>query len=275
MMPILFRVLGYEVQSYIFLSALSFILGIGIVAKIARKDSRGWSEISAVLTVMILSALIGAKLFHVLLEARGHLLSDGSEASGVWSLLQDDPWHWARILDPGYVFYGGLLLSVLTTWIFIKKKAIAYPMAYGDYAAVALAVGIFAGRIGCFLGGCCFGASAEQIPWAVSYPDEPLSELGSVHPTQLYDAFYGVWACWWLILEHIKKRFYGATFLCFLLSYSLWRFVTEFYRGDEDRGIWFSYFSSSQLISLLLFLTSVMLFNRNRRYVSVHKSNRT
>jgi phosphatidylglycerol---prolipoprotein diacylglyceryl transferase len=259
MMPVLFRVLDYDVYSYVFFVVLSFILGICIVAVMARKDRRRWSEIIVVLTVMILSALIGAKLFHVLLEARGHLLSDGSEASGIWSLLQDDPWHWARFSDPGYVFYGGFLVSALTTWIFIDKKGIANPLAYGDYAAFALALGIFLGRLGCFLGGCCFGSPAEHLPWAISYP-EPLSTLGFVHPTQLYDASYGIWAWFALRLQYLKNRFHGATFLFFLLSYSLWRFVTEFYRGDGDRGSWLFYFSSSQLISLLLFFTSMMLF---------------
>lgn len=259
-MPVLFRVLGYDVQSYVFLSTLSFILGIFIIASMARKDGREWNEIIAVLTVMILSALIGAKSFHVLLEARGHLLSDGSVASGIWSLLQDDPWHWLRFKDPGYVFYGGLLLSALTTLVFVQKKGIIYPLAYGDYAAFALAAGIFLGRLGCFLGGCCFGAPAEQIPWAISYPEQPLSELGAVHPTQLYDALYGVWAWFLLRLQYLKNIFHGATFLCFLLSYSLWRFWTEFYRGDGDLGICFSYFSSSQVISLLLFLISIMFF---------------
>ena len=260
MNPVLTNVWGYSVQSYVILIILSFVLGIFTIAKMARKDNRGWNEIIDVLTVMSLSALIGSKLFHVVLEARGHLLSDGSEASGILELLQDDPWHWARFLDPGYVFYGGLLVSALAAWVFTLKRRIDRPLAYGDYAAFSLAIGIFFGRLGCFLAGCCFGASAEQTPWAISYSHQPLSELGPVHPTQLYDALYGVWACWWLRRQYLKRQFDGETFLCFLLSYSVWRFATEFYRGDTDREVWLSYFSNSQLISVILFLTSLVLF---------------
>jgi len=252
MKSILFNIWGYPVFSYPFFILLSYLVGGFIFINMARKDRRNWSETLDVLLIGTISSVLGAKLFHVLFEAKGHILSNGEIALGIVDLLKDDPWHFARFLDPGYVFYGGLLISAGLVWIYLKKKSVYWPLAYGDYAAFALTVGIFLGRIGCFLGGCCFGKSTLHVPWAVMYPEKPLQDLGFVHPTQLYDAFYGLWALW--LLKHIyaRRRFAGETFGWFCVSYSFWRFITEFYRGDIERGFIFSSLSTSQAISLAL-----------------------
>ncbi|MDA0712863.1 MAG: prolipoprotein diacylglyceryl transferase [bacterium] len=264
MKPVLFEIGHYAVSSYSFLVMLSVLLGGVIVFQKAKQDGRTIKEIVDVTLVMFLSALIGAKLFHVLFEAKGHLLSTGDEAAGILDLLKDDPWHWARLFDPGYVFYGGFLVAALiTAWYLRLHKVKAY-WAYGDYVALALALGVFLGRIGCLLGGCCYGSSAPRIFWAVVYPTEPLIALGPVHPTPLYDAFFGLIA--WALLSHFfkRKRFHGEILLWFTLSYSLWRFGTEFYRGDVERGIFFSLLSSAQIISLVVFVVSFCFLCKGR-----------
>ena len=42
----------------------------------------------------------------------------------------------------------------------------------------------------------------------------------------------------------------------YLVLYSVFRFIIEFYRGDETRGAWTS-FSTSQIISILVFPISI------------------
>ena len=68
----------------------------------------------------------------------------------------------------GNVFYGcimgGLAGSLIYWW---RHPFPFWPMA--DAVAPALAVGVTLGRIGCFLGGCCYGAVCE-LPWAVRFP---------------------------------------------------------------------------------------------------------
>lgn len=264
MKPILFEIGRFSVSSYSFMVMISVLLGALIVYRKAMLDGRSAREIFDVVLVMSLSALIGAKLFHVLFEAKGHILSNGTVAEGVLDLLKDDPWHWARLFDPGYVFYGGFLVAAVFTNWYLRLHKVGACLAYGDYVALALALGVFLGRIGCFLAGCCYGSSAVGLFWAVSYPLEPLKNLGPVHPTQLYDAFFGLIA--WILLNIFfkYKRFHGEILFWFTSSYSLWRFGSEFYRGDAQRGIFFSLFSSAQIISLAVFVVSFCFLCKGR-----------
>lgn len=208
--------------AYEILVAISYIAGCVIVWAQARHDKRPTKEIVDVLTVMVLSALLGSKLFHAVFEAAGHELSTGQIASGFWDLFLDDPWHGFRLFDPGYVFWGGVIIATVVTYAYARIRHIPSPIAYGDYAVPALALGILLGRIGCYVTGCCYGKDN--------------------HPVQLYDAAFGL-----LILLLPRMRYFP-----FLLAYSVWRFLTEFFRNDVDRGIWIWGLSTSQIISILV-----------------------
>ena len=74
-----------------------------------------------------------------------------------------------------------------------------------DVAAFAVATGAAIGRIGCFLNGCCYGATTD-VPWAVRFPAgshawahqlnagliSPDSAWSlPVHPTQVYASIAG------------------------------------------------------------------------------------
>ena len=45
---------------------------------------------------------------------------------------------------------------------------------------------------------------------------------------------------------------------CYLLTYPVIRFITEFFRGDVNRGIFFG-LSTSQWFSILLFIFALIL----------------
>jgi phosphatidylglycerol:prolipoprotein diacylglycerol transferase len=85
----------------------------------------------------------------------------------------------------------------------------------------------------------------------VQFPDDHPSHGALVHPVQLYDAAFGFLAFAVAMLLYRRRRFRGEIFLGFAFSYGLWRFVTETFRADADRGVWFGgHLSTSQLVSL-------------------------
>jgi phosphatidylglycerol:prolipoprotein diacylglycerol transferase len=51
----------------------------------------------------------------------------------------------------------------------LGRRLLALPAAVHDAFALALPVGLAIGRVGCLLGGCCFGAPTH-LPWAIAYP---------------------------------------------------------------------------------------------------------
>ncbi|QEG38565.1 Prolipoprotein diacylglyceryl transferase [Roseimaritima ulvae] len=101
----------------------------------------------------------------------------------------------------------------------------------GDSFAVPAAVAVGIGRIGCYLGGCCYGA-ATTLPWGQVFPGS--GDLQPRHPTQLYEAgfhltcallLWGLDRGGWLRHQHMKL---------YLLCYLGYRFVTEFIRPEPQ-----------------------------------------
>ena len=67
----------------------------------------------------------------------------------------------------------------------------------------------------------------------------------------------------WFWLRH--RRRYGVPTALMLLQYAACRFVIEFFRGDEVRGMWFGgRVSTSQLVSVVLFALGLALLLRRR-----------
>src|SRR5262249_43230143 len=77
-------------------------------------------------------------------------------------------------------FLGGPILVIPSLYIYLRYIAKVSSRWYLDIAAPALPWGLAITRIGCFLNGCCWGATCTDphdpahersaIPWAVHFP---------------------------------------------------------------------------------------------------------
>jgi len=119
------------------------------------------------------------------------------------------------------------------------------------------------GRIGCFLGGCCYGRATDSI-LGVYFPDLP--ESGIYHngqkllPTQLFEAV-GL-ACLAVGLHFVKR----GKFPLYLIAYAVLRFCLEFLR-DDDRGTTIVGISPSQLIAIaVLAVTAAYLIIKKAKH---------
>lgn len=248
----LFTLFGFEVNAYATITICGYGLGLAIGIYLGLKDGRAWRDMMDGGIVVVISAVFGAKLFHFLFESRGHALPDGRIAEGAWDVFLVDPWHWVRIFQPGYVFYGGVIVATLMGFLFAIRRGVEDPTSAGDYAAPGLALGIFFGRLGCLAAGCCYG-SPTDVSWAISFPESHATAGSLIHPVQIYDATFGLLAFIGCLYFYKRRRFGGDLLAGILVFYALWRFVTEMFRADDDRGVWLLGLSTSQLVSLLLF----------------------
>ncbi len=160
----------------------------------------------------------------------------------------------------GLVFYGGLLGTFLGIWIYCKQFKI-YMGGFADAIAPVLPLAHGFGRIGCFLGGCCYGIEYHGI-FHIDYPYNELApELSQVprFPVQLLEAVlnFGVFFILLFLLKKTKLRD-GKLLGIYLLYYVVARFFLEMLRGDVIRG-GVGIFSTSQLISLLLLPVGILL----------------
>ena len=150
----------------------------------------------------------------------------------------------------GMVFYGGLLGGAAAVVLYLRAYGLSLP-AFADAAAPGLAVGHAVGRVGCFMGGCCYGRPTE-LPWGVRFGSSPFfaGPVGvPLHPVQLYEAGAELALaaiCAWLAGRAAR----GNAFLAWLIGYSSVRLAFELlFRGDDRGGGAFG-LPPSALISL-------------------------
>lgn len=146
-------------------------------------------------------------------------------------------------LGGGFVYLGGLIGGAIFSFLFIKLKELSVESL--NFAIVPMLWGHSLGRIGCFLAGCCFGTETSA-PWSIHL------HQAQRHPVQLYESILLATLAW-MLNQYSKQHL-----IHYLAGYGLIRFILEFYRADEIRGIFLG-LSTSQIISLGMILTSFLL----------------
>ena len=238
MHPILLHFGDHNIATYGVLTASGYLLG-GLWMWVHHEDM-GMSlwEFFILCYCIVGGAVLGAKAGFFLVE---------------WPDFAADPWWMIKDWRHGWVFWSGFIGTLVAAWVyqqvfnafFTPKKRYLPP---ADHFGVSLPLGHALGRLGCFAQGCCHGRPTE-LPWGVAYTD-PASSVRAellglpLHPVQLYEAAgelaIGLWVMLWLLPRVREGRFrYGTAFFAYIAYYSVLRFVTEFFRGD-DRGFFLS-----------------------------------
>ncbi len=244
--PILFRLGSLNFYAYGILVAIGFILGFFLVLRRGREEGIPTERMVDLFFYVVLSALIGSRLLYVLINLEAY---------------RQTPLQILHLWEGGLVFYGGLFLATAVSLFYMWRNRLpVWKMA--DLFTPSIALGLFFGRIGCFLAGCCYG-KATLLPWGVtfSHPHSLARLYLPLHPTQLYEATGSLILFLYLNWKRKRKAFDGQVFWLFLLLYAVLRFVIEFFR-DDPRGFFLSgVLSTSQGIGIFLALLSLfMLF---------------
>lgn len=162
-----------------------------------------------------------------------------------FSLLLDADYPFSLTAPAGFVVWGGLLLGAMFVFAGARLHCINLrPLLQNALFVLPLSQGF--GRIGCFLAGCCYGIPYEGA-FAVIFPEYGFADHIARFPVQLLNAL-----CLFviaLILYRLPKKFNALFF--YVSSYAILRFMTEFLRGDPERGVW-GYFSLSQYLCIVM-----------------------
>jgi phosphatidylglycerol:prolipoprotein diacylglycerol transferase len=187
-----------------------------------------------------------------------------------WSELAQAPR--AFLARPGLVFYGGLLGALGAALAYARLFRVPLGGA-ADAAAPAVPLGHAVGRLGCFLGGCCFGRpTTSPLGVRFTHPGTPAAAAcalaGPIHPVQLYEAAgLGVIALGVALAGRRGRQPPGALFFLYLVLYALLRLATEPLRGDgAARGYLVAgWVSTSQAIAVTLLAAALVAYLGLRR----------
>jgi phosphatidylglycerol:prolipoprotein diacylglycerol transferase len=255
MFPELLQIGPLTLHTYGLMVALGILAGVGLAEYLNRRQGGQPGQIIDMGLIVVLAGLVGARLMFIFIN---------------WGYYSDNPLEAVMIWKGGLVFYGGLLGGIVGLTVYIRLAGMPLLKTL-DIAAPAMALGHSLGRLGCFSAGCCYGKETD-LPWAVIFTDPrslATNILGKpVHPTQLYSFAFLALLALFLVWTVGRKKFDGQVAALYVILYSVFRFVVEFYRGDPRGGmeIMDVALSTSQVVSLVLLpiaLVSYLLFSRS------------
>ncbi len=224
------------IGSYGAFLALAALVGAGLALRAAVRAGLDAGAMIAALGIGVGCAFVGAYLAHLGL-----------------SLWLGASLH-AALLHPGLIFYGGAVFGTLG--FAAATDVLGLPLGRAlDASVPALPIAHTLGRLGCFLGGCCYGAPWDG-PLSVLYT-HPLAPAATPalrrHPWPLYESAALLLLALLFSLWPARRLGQGDRFASYVFAYALLRALLEPLRGDTVRGVFFGgLVSTSQLVSALL-----------------------
>lgn len=257
-----FTLFDFKVYWYGIMYVLALLVALFIAKYFVKKDQFDISNtmLDNYFIWVEIGVILGARLGYILIY----------DANTLWYLTH--PW---QIFNPyingefvgirGMSYHGAIVGFLVATLLFCKKYK-QNVWKYLDLVALSVPIGYIFGRIGNFLNQELFGRVTD-VPWGI-YVDGILR-----HPSQLYEAFLEGFVVFLIVyfFRKIQKR-QGELIAVYAMAYSLARFLCEFYR-EPDFGIGFVVLglSMGQILSLLMFVASLLLFVSLKRTNNVFK----
>ena len=247
--PVAIQIFSLEIRWY----SLAYIFGILFAwiycKKILIKDKNTSILFDELISYLIIGIILGGRLGYVLFYNSKYYLDNLVEILMIW--------------QGGMSFHGGLL-GVLIATIFFSKKHNVDKYIFLDLISASAPIGIFLGRISNFINSELYGRETDVL-WSVVF--KKVDNI-SRHPSQIYEAILEGLILFFIIFLYTKKNYLlkpGLISSLFLILYSLFRFIVEFYRvPDEQLGFIFLSLTMGQIISLIFFCFGFYLFYKKK-----------
>lgn len=232
------------------LVALGGVLGYFIARKRVKKFNLSEELIDGLFLILIPSAVIGARIYHIL------------DWFSYYRLFPKEIFY---LWQGGLGIYGAIIAGVIGVFTFSKIKKIHF-LSILDLLAPSILIAQAIGRIGNLFNLEAFGPPTN-LPWKIYVPPDkrPINFLDQsyFHPTFFYEAVLCFLAI--LIILYFEHRFKpkkGFSFGFYLFAYGLIRFFTEFLRFDT----WVVFgVKMAQILSFVFVLLGIHLMRRGLR----------
>lgn len=256
MHPIIFEipVLGWPIHSFGLMLAIAFLVGMWRIDRYSVQVGMNRARMSDLTIWVIVSVIFGCRVLYFIVHP---------EQFSVWDFFQ--------LQKGGLVFYGGFIASIVIGNWRAKKYGLNLLQAT-DIIMVTSFLGLFIGRWGCLLVGDDYGDVTDPADWPawlrfiIIHTPDPLPEKSQfpppggqyLHPTQIYMSINGLIL---FVIGHnimIRQRAWGIASCWTLMLYAITRSIIEIYRGDDEARGAAAGMSTSQLISIPIFLAGLV-----------------
>ena len=219
----LFSIGPFTVHGYGLMIAIGVLSAYYMVEYRAKKKQMDWEKVFPLTVWSVLGGFLGSKILYLLTRLPDILANPALLGSSI---------------KDGFVVYGGIIGGILTAWIYCKCTKWNFWKIF-DIAMPAVAMAQGFGRIGCLLAGCCYGIELDPAnPIGIVFHNSAYAPNDvALLPTQIISSVLDFTNCFVLLALSKKLKTDGQVASCYLIFYSIGRFVLEYFRGDLIRGV--------------------------------------
>lgn len=256
-------IFGFEVAFYGIIIGLGIMLGVLMAVREAKITGQKVDDYYDLAIYAIIFAIVGARIYYVVFE---------------WDYYKNNLLQIFNLRGGGLAIYGAIITSVITLFVFAKKKKLS-PLQMLDTAVLGLVLGQIIGRWGNFMNREAFGGYTESLfamqiklseVYAGNITQELLDNIVSVngvdyiqvHPTFLYESMWNLGVLILLMVYRKHKKFQGEVFCLYLIGYGIGRAWIEGLRTDQLQLFGFAV---SQVLSVVLVIVTLIYLIIKRR----------
>lgn len=230
-------IFGARLSTYTIFMVLAFVTAFVCYKLTATKMDKEKGGVRALIIVFaLLGGIIGAKIPILIFN---------------YKLIFQYPQN-INLLISGRTIIGGLIGGYLA--VYFLKRYLKIQIKSGNDIAAPAALGMAVGRVGCLLGGCCYGIESPEA-LGINLGDGVYR-----YPTRIYEIIFDL--ALFIVFLYLKKTKVlqpGILFRYLINSYLVFRFFLEFIRETDKSPFGISYY---QIICLLC------LAFINRKYIT-------
>ena len=243
--PVAIEFFSLEIRWYSLAYIAGILIGWFVAKKIFIQNDDINKKFDDYITYLIIGIILGGRIGYILFYNIEYYLKNFYEIFALW--------------NGGMSFHGGLIGVFVATFIFCKKHKINHYI-FLDAISLVAPIGIFFGRIANFLNSELIGRETDVF-WSVKFI---LIDNVSRHPSQIYEALLEGLILFCILSIFSKKEAYkkpGLISSLFIIYYSLFRFILEFFRKPDDQiGFLVYNLTLGQFISIVFFILGIFLY---------------
>lgn len=223
--PVAFELGPVEIRWYALFILGGILAGVTVARQVARMRGQDDAFLIDAAPIVIMAAVVGARLYYIALE---------------WRFFRDNPDELVSLQLRGLTIHGALAAGVLTFWWLCRARGDSF-LAWADTVIVGVPVGQAIGRFGNWANQEAFGEPTD-LPWGVridlaNRPAE-YADRATFHPTFLYEAICSLMIAAvlvWMIHRYSRSPDWrsGYALASYLVLYGGVRLAIESLRTDS------------------------------------------
>ena len=150
---------GMAIRGYGVMLLIAVGSAVGLAAYRAKRQGFDPEVIYSVAPWAFAGGILGARTFFVI-QYREQFIAD------TWS---ETVINMLKFTEGGLVVYGSFIGGILAGSIYLYRKKLSW-LKFGDVIVPCMFLGVFIGRLGCVMNGCCYGGRCEDNQFALKFP---------------------------------------------------------------------------------------------------------